>query len=218
LGKYFSENIDNYRFDYPQKNTNFATHIIVYYLSEGYTMKLYRLLLVLVCSISLGLSACSPVEPEPEATLMTVSDLRTSTGYAWFDAEVNTYTPSAAKVQEISNAFKANNQKVYLFVNPSCGCNGTKKTFPQSIKVLQSAGVPDSMIIIYSMRNSQIKHPLMSRFSLRGLPSIFVTKNESTVYVMQTMNEKLYANLPSQPDTEAGTRLVEDLLQEGFMK
>ncbi|MFN8360994.1 MAG: hypothetical protein U0264_13855 [Candidatus Kapaibacterium sp.] len=181
-------------------------------------MKFYRSLLALICSIALGLSACSPVEPEPEATLMTVSDLRTSTGYAWFDAEVNTYTPSAAKVKEISDAYQANHQQVYLFVNPSCGCNGTKKTFPQTIKVLQSAGVPDSMIIIYSMRSSQVKHPLMSRFSLRGLPSIFVTKNQSTVYVMQALNEKLYGNLPTQPDTEAGSRTVEEMLQEGFTK
>ena len=181
-------------------------------------MKYYRLLFALICTIAFGLSACSPVEPEPEATLMTISDLKTSAGYAWFKGEVETYTPSATRVQEISDAFKANRQQVYLFVNPSCGCNGTKQTFPHAIKVLQSAGVPDSMITIYSMRSSQVKHPLMARFSLRGLPSIFVTKNESTVYVMQSLNEKLYGNLPTQPDTEAGSRLVEDMLQEGFTK
>lgn len=183
-------------------------------------MKIYRVLLSLFCVAALGFSGCSTAPEDTDATVIPVSELSTSIGYSWFQAETTVYkqTVDTAKVRQIAAAFQANQQKMYVFVHPTCTCTGTQKTFPHTIEVLKLAGVPDSMIVIYSMQSSATKHPMMDRFTLGGLPSFFITKGTSTVYTMQTLNEKLYANAPSPVPVEAGSRSVEDMILEGFTK
>lgn len=182
-------------------------------------MKNLCVLLALCCVMTIGFNSCSTTSPEnPDAQQLTVAELNTSIGYSWFQAEAGKYPADPVKVQKIADAFKANHQKMYVFVRPTCSCTGTQYTFPHTLQVLKLAGVPDSMITVYSMQSSATKHPMMSQFSIGGLPSFYITKGESTVYIMQTLNEKLYANSPNQANTEAGTRTVEDMILEGFMQ
>ncbi|MBI3259831.1 MAG: hypothetical protein HYZ54_10210 [Ignavibacteriae bacterium] len=183
-------------------------------------MKISRILFALFCITAIGISGCSTAPEDTEATVIPVSELNTSIGYSWFQAETTVYstTVDTAKIRLIAAAFQANQQKMYVFVHPSCTCTGTQKTFPHTLEVLKLAGVPDSMIVVYSMQSSATKHPMMDRFSLGGLPSFFITKGTNTVYMMQTLNEKLYANVPSPVPVEAGSRSVEDMILDGFTK
>jgi hypothetical protein len=181
-------------------------------------MKIYRVLLAFISVAAIGFNGCSTAPEDTDAQQITVSELSTSIGYSWFRTEANLYKDSVDMntVKKIADAFNVNKQKMYVFVRPTCSCNGTQHVFPRTLEVLNLAGVPDSMIIVYSMSTSATKHPMMNKFSIGGLPSFFITKGESTVYVMQTLNEKLYANSPNKTQIEAGTRKIEDMVLEGF--
>lgn len=181
-------------------------------------MKITKVLFAFVCIAAIGFSGCSTAPEDTEAQQISISELSTSIGYSWFQTERNVYRDSvdAAKVKLIADAFKTSQQKVYVYVRPTCSCTGTQKTFPHTIEVLKAAGIPDSMIVVYSMQSTSTKHPMTNKFTLSGLPTFFITKGESTVYIMQTLNEKLYANSPSQAQNEATGRKIEDLLVEGF--
>jgi hypothetical protein len=179
-------------------------------------------ILALVCCVLIAgtmfISCTDSTSTAGTATLLTLSELRNSAGYTWFDAEIALYTPDNALVQQISQAWQEKKQKVYFFVNPSCTCNGTKKTFPHAIRILKDAGIPDSMIVIYSMRSAKDDHPLQSRFTLRGLPSIFITSGTDTRYALQVIDDQLYGAAPSQPDTPVGSIALEKAMADGFTR
>ena len=162
------------------------------------------------------LSSCTTnTEPTNSATLLTVDQISNNAGYAWFDAEKITYIPDGSKVRDINQAFKNKNQKIYFFVNPSCSCDGTKKTFPRAIRILQDAGIPSDRIVIYSMKSHTDDNPLKDKFKLRDLPSIFITVNDELKCSMEVIDGKLYVTGNGKKDYSPSNKL-EEVMADGF--
>ncbi|MFM8455503.1 MAG: hypothetical protein ACKOAK_01935, partial [Ignavibacteria bacterium] len=107
------------------------------------------------------------------------------------------------------------NQKIYFFVNPSCSCDGTKKTFPHAIRILKDADIPDDRIVIYSMKSHTDDHPLKDKFTLRDLPSIFITVNDVIKCKMEVIDGKLYVSGNGKIDDSPGQKL-EEVMADGF--
>lgn len=172
--------------------------------------------IVLIMIGMLTLSSCTTTtEPSNSATQLTLTEISNNAGYAWFDAEKSLYVPDDSKVREINQNYKNKNQKIYFFVNPSCSCEGTKKTFPHAIRILKDAGIPDDRIIIYSMKSHTDSHPMMDKFTLRGLPSIFITVNDNLKCKMEIIDGKLFVTGNGKVDDSPGTKL-EDVISDGF--
>ncbi|MEN9828238.1 MAG: hypothetical protein RJA11_854, partial [Bacteroidota bacterium] len=73
--------------------------------------------LALIFGMTLLSSCTTNTEPTTNtATLLTIDQIRSNAGYAWFDAEKNIYKPDDSKVRDINEAFKNKNQKIYFFV------------------------------------------------------------------------------------------------------
>ena len=162
------------------------------------------------------LSSCTTnTEPSSSATLLPLNQITNNAGYVWFDAEKDNYIPVDSNIQEIKQSFKNKNQKIYFFVNPSCSCDGTKKTFPHAIRILKDAGVPDDRIVIYSMKSYKDDHPMTSMFTLRGLPSIFITVNDNVKCKMEVIDGKLYVTGNGKVDESPGEKL-EEIMADGF--
>ncbi len=151
-----------------------------------------------------------------EGEQLSLTQLRSTPGFAWFDGEVATYTPDAAIVSKISAEYQAKKQRIYIYVNPSCSCTGTKKRFPWIMRILQDAGVKEQDIIIVSMHNASDKQPFSGRFSVRGLPSFFITKDEAPVFAIQTVDQVLMANPINQQDKPCESQLLEEILLDGY--
>lgn len=136
---------------------------------------------VIIASISLFcvfslimVSSCdNPVEYTAEA--FSVSQLQNQSGYAWLKAEIDGFTPATEKVKIVNDSLSNRVSAVTVYVNPTCTCEGTQKTFPKFIKSLLSANIPDSLITIYSMRSETTKQPL-SRFTVSSLPTFFIER------------------------------------------
>lgn len=127
-----------------------------------------------------GLGGCADgSSPASTAAQMTLAELKTSAGYAWFPYESDGFTPDAAKIAEIGSVVSGED-KVYMFVNPSCSCKGTQKLFPRTVKVLLEAGLKESQIEIWSMRSTSDAHPYKERFSLQALPTIYFVRGGAT--------------------------------------
>lgn len=173
--------------------------------------------LAIAALLIVGVAGCNTsTDANNVGTQMTVNQLFNTPGYSWMSGEVASYTPNTATVAQISTEFQAKKQKVFLFVNPSCTCTGTKKRFPQTIRILQDAGLTENDIVIVSMHSSKDKQPFADRFTVRGLPSFFVTRAESPVFAIQTVDEVLFANPLSSPDKPAESPIMEDIILEGF--
>lgn len=129
-----------------------------------------------ICAV-LTISCSESTAPEYKAEKMSMSQLNSTLGYEWFKAEVATYTPDAAKVQSIDEAYDPETTSFYLYVNPSCSCKGTQKLFPHTVRILQDAGVTESHMEIYSMRSTSDEHPYMDLLQVHRLPTIFIVKN-----------------------------------------
>lgn len=126
-------------------------------------------------------AACTTSEaPVYEAQQVEVSSLMASPGYAWFPAEMSVYTPATSAVESIQSSFDAKDQKVVIFVKPACSCRGTMRLFPQIVKTLRAAGVPDANIEIWSMRSEADKQPYAPTITITDLPTIHVFRNGST--------------------------------------
>ncbi len=153
-----------------------------------------------------------------EAEQLTLTQIRSTPGFSWFDGTVASYTPDAATIAKIAAEYQAKKQKVYLYVNPSCSCTGTKMRFPQTVRILLDAGVKEQDIIVVSMHNESDKQPFPDRFAVRGLPSFFITKSDAPIYAIQTIGTEkvLIANQPNQPDKPVEAQLMEEILLEGF--
>lgn len=175
------------------------------------------LFMMIIVAGSVLLSSCTTsTEPTSNsATLLTMSELSSSAGYAWFDAEKSMYTPDDSKIRDINSEFKQKNQKIYFFVNPSCSCNGTKKTFPHAIRILKDAGVTEDRIVIYSMKSYTDDHPLKDKFTLRGLPTIFVTVNDAVTCKMEVIDGKLYVTGGGKVD-DCPNELLEETIEKAF--
>ncbi len=132
---------------------------------------------VLVSLIGILAIGCTTTDPGGQAQQLTLQELTESPGYAWFPAEMTTYTPRAPYVEQVAANFNAQSTKVCVFVRPSCSCTGTQKLFPQVIKTLMAAGVNMENVEIWSMRSVSDTHPYMSALAIDDLPEIWILRN-----------------------------------------
>lgn len=174
-----------------------------------------RSLIMIIFGITMLASCTTNTEPSGSATLLPLSEISNNAGYSWFEAEKAIYQPDDSKIREISDSYKNKNQKIYFFVNPSCSCDGTKKHFPHAIRILKDAGIPDDKIVIYSMKSHTDNHPLMDRFQLRGLPTIFITVNDNEKCRMEVINGKLYVT-GNGKDKDSSETKIDEILAKGF--
>ncbi|MGA0046171.1 MAG: hypothetical protein ACO3I4_07945 [Candidatus Kapaibacteriota bacterium] len=139
-------------------------------------MLLIRSLLAIVLVGFVG-SSCTTTSPDSQAQQLTLQELTESPGYAWFPAEMTTYTPRAPYVAQVAANFDAQSTKVCVFVRPSCSCTGTQKLFPQVIKTLMAAGVNMDNVEIWSMRSITDTHPYQSVLAIDDLPEIWILRD-----------------------------------------
>ncbi|GIV55643.1 MAG: hypothetical protein KatS3mg040_0411 [Candidatus Kapaibacterium sp.] len=135
----------------------------------GKTMKTLGAVLALMV-VWIG---CSDSPTEYVAEEFTVSQIARQPGYAWFLQEKDSYQPDPALVAQIQ-AKLGTLDSCYLFVNPSCSCNGTQKHFPHFVRCMELAGFSSSKIAIISMRTASTKHAHMARFHVQRLPTFFL--------------------------------------------
>jgi hypothetical protein len=135
----------------------------------GKTMKIIRFL-PLIAAVVIG---CSETPTEYVAEEFTVSQISRQPGYAWFLQEKDSYQPDPQLITQIQ-AKLGTLDSCYLFVNPSCSCNGTQKHFPHFVRCMELAGFNEGNITIISMRTASTKHAHMARFHVQQLPSFFL--------------------------------------------
>lgn len=128
---------------------------------------------VLIPFLVAFLVGCSETPTEYVADEFTVAQIARQPGYAWFTQEKDTYQPDPAMIAQIQ-AKVDRIGRCYLFVNPSCSCNGTQKHFPHFVRCMELAGVPLDSITIISMRNAATKHQHMNRFHVDHLPTFYL--------------------------------------------
>lgn len=129
-----------------------------------------RALIPLLLALLVG---CSETPTEYVADEFTVAQIARQPGYAWFTQEKDTYQPEQALLAQIQ-AKVDRVGRCYLFVNPSCSCNGTQKHFPHFVRCMELAGFPLDSITIISMRTASTKHQHMDRFHVRQLPTFYL--------------------------------------------
>ncbi len=133
----------------------------------------------LLSALTALLVGCSQsTEPEYTAERITLNTLRTTPGFAWFDAEMQSYQPDSAVVALIRQAYRPGEHHFYVYVKPTCSCYGTQKLFPRFCRVLLDAGVAESDLEIYSMHGSTDKHPHMHWLHVQQLPSFFIARQQ----------------------------------------
>jgi hypothetical protein len=133
----------------------------------------------LLSALATLLVGCSQsTEPEYTAERITLNTLRTTPGFAWFDAEMQSYQPDSAVVALIRQAYRPGEHHFYVYVKPTCSCYGTQKLFPRFCRVLLDAGVTESDLEIYSMHGSTDKHPHMHWLHVQQLPSFFIARQQ----------------------------------------
>ncbi len=145
--------------------------------------------------------SCSESAVDAEATLITFSELKTSPGFEWFMPEYNTYTPDESIVSQIEQRYNPDENRFFIYANPSCACQGTQKLFPSIVKSLKEAGVSESNFEMYSIPTSSTDHPYERWFKLNSIPAAFTMKingaDTSFYSIVDTMNAALDIN----PDT-----------------
>jgi len=147
-----------------------------------------KILVVLVLAALLVLTSCDTQAPDFTAQQLTVQELNSSPGYAWFPTEVNIYTPSAPMVDAVRTTFDPTTQKIALFVKPGCSCRGTTKLFPQIMKTLMDAGVDMTKVEVWSMRSITDKHPYQPTIAITDLPAVYVFRNNTVSAEVHDVN------------------------------
>lgn len=130
---------------------------------------------VVACAVLLGACAQS-TQPESTAERLTLEQLRTTPGFAWFEAEFQAYRPDTALVAQIRSAYVPGEHHFYLYVKPTCSCVGTQKLFPHFLRVLSEVGVRTEDYEIYAMHGAEDRHPHQSWLHVERLPSFFITR------------------------------------------
>jgi hypothetical protein len=148
-------------------------------------------LLVVLAFVSLGAWGCSTTPTDLPAEQMTLVQLTTIPGYAWFPAEMSAYTPDSVYVDIVSRNFTDPNKKICVFVKPSCACTGTKRLFPQLIKTMVEAKIDMNRVEIWSMRGATDKHPYQNQITLTDLPAIYFFNGTS---ISATIKDSEYNN------------------------
>jgi len=146
--------------------------------------------ILLICALVLG--SCSTETTDLPAEQLTLTELTTIPGYAWFPAEMSAYTPNPDMVNIVMANCVDPVKKICIFVKPSCACSGTKRLFPQLIKTMVEAKIDMSRVEIWSMRGASDKHPYQSMIQLTDLPAIYFFQGAN---ISATIKDSEYNNL-----------------------
>lgn len=138
------------------------------------TMK-HALLFILAIVVLTSYSCMNTTEYQADE--LTITELSSQPGYAWFSQEVAKYTPSPSDVAAIKSSYASAPFSTYLYVNPSCTCTGTQKHFPHLYSTLKAAGIPDSTMIVLSMLNATTAQPYADKFPVRVLPTFYFVRS-----------------------------------------
>jgi hypothetical protein len=98
--------------------------------------------------------------------------------------EYQDYVPDSAAIAEI----KANldsDEKLIVFVKPSCGCTGTQESFPRVLKVAEVSGIEGNQLEIFSMSKEENIHPYSSSLTIKDLPEFHIMKGGDFVYAVK---------------------------------
>ncbi len=141
-------------------------------------MKIFRLALVLAFA-TMAISCNNATEFT--ADQLTIKDVVATPGYAWFGDKVAAYKPGTDAVTTIKNSYASDPFSTIIYVNPSCSCNGTQFHFPDLVATLRAAGIPDSTVTIFSMRNAQTKQPYSDKYPVSALPTFYFVRQSTKV-------------------------------------
>lgn len=175
--------------------------------------------LVFVFSAILFIAGCEETTvPEDVAKQLSVEQAKVEPGFTWLESAMITYTPDTNILKQIKNAYASNpNRSVVVYVNPSCSCDGSRVRVPQALRSLLEAGIPESKISIYVMRTSKAKHPYSDRYTLKGLPNIYILKGGKTVFFIESDNEAIRKyGLGETAKPIIASDKIESVLAEGF--
>lgn len=155
-----------------------------------------------------SLGSCEDSSTISEARRATVEDMLIQPGFAWFDEAKKNYVYDTLVVDQIKNY--NTKQKLFLFVKPSCSCDGTKRIFPHFIKVLEQAGLSQSDYELYFMSSEEDKHPYMTDIKIKNLPGFYYKNTDGSYYsIVDTLSDRLGKNLNYK---------IEDILLEAAKK
>ncbi|MDC1068454.1 hypothetical protein OAQ99_04775 [Candidatus Kapabacteria bacterium] len=136
-------------------------------------------LLTLSILILLGIS-CSESDIDKEAQQITKLELENTAGYEWFISEYQNYEPDNILINSINNNLDTD-EKLLLFIKPSCQCRGTQKDFPQLMKSIDLATIPQNKLEIYSMKEDYT-HPYLNEIQFSELPQAYLVKSGKIRY------------------------------------
>ena len=145
--------------------------------------------------------SCSESSVDAEATMITLSELKTSPGFEWFMPEYNAYTPDETIAGQIEQSYNQAENKFFVFANPSCACQGTQKLFPSIVKSLTEAGIDEPNFELYSIPTSSTDHPYERWFKLNTIPAAFTMKINGTDTSFYSIVDTMNAALDINPDT-----------------
>lgn len=136
--------------------------------------KLYYILLSVI------LLSCSESDIDKEAELVSKSTVQTEPGFEWFLGEYESYLPQENLITNVNSDFDQE-EKLVIFIKPSCECRGNQKDFPRLVKSLDAASVAESKYEIYTMREDY-SHPYMDMITITDLPQAYILKNGAVKY------------------------------------
>lgn len=134
--------------------------------------------ILLLITLAFVVSSCETTSVEGQAQQITLDELNSTPGYAWFPAEMTTYAPSQEMVDSVNTRFKTSTHKICIFVKPACSCRGTQKLFPQVMKTITESNIPMDNVEIWSMRSTSDLHPYMADLEVTDLPIVFILEND----------------------------------------
>ncbi len=124
--------------------------------------------------------SCS--ETSNDAIEVTVGEVRNMPGYEWFGPLFDNYNPIAEEVTELAANFDSNMMKFIVYARPSCSCDMNVSIFPQIMKTLFVAGIPDTCLRIFSMRDKYSENPYKSKLTINDLPAAFLVVSNTAKY------------------------------------
>ena len=147
-----------------------------------------RILIAFVFIFALG--ACD--EPSPgiptSAVKVSYADIIQTPGDEWFKVTYDLYEPSQAVCGQITSKLQTSNYKFCIFSKLASACTNTQVKAAQAYKTLKKAGVPDSLIEIYSMLKISLDQPYQSDFRVSSLPSLLIIRqNKALASVIDTL-------------------------------
>lgn len=131
-----------------------------------------------------------------EAVVLSKATLFNDPGFSEFRTSYEQYEPDSAIVESIKQNIDAD-EKLVVFVKPSCGCTGTKETFPSFLKTIDAAEIPESQFLIYSMNMEETSHPYQSKLTIKDLPEFHIMKSDEFVY---SIGDSLAADTSTNPE------------------